>query len=93
MIATSWFYDPVVSEISPRLAYLRRVPMENGAVAVSHGTTQFDIDSATATSPTRRAMYEDGTYLPQCWSILWPRAAMLAWSRSEAGRAAVRSGA
>lgn len=79
MVATSWFYDPALAEISPRLAYLRRGPVEAGAVMVRHGTTQFDIDSATATSPSRRALYQEGKYMPTCWSIVWPRAAMLAW--------------
>lgn len=79
MIATSWFYDPALSEISPRLAYLRGVPCDAGAVAVSHGTTNFDIKSSTATSPTRRALYDEGKYMPTCWSILWPREPMLAW--------------
>lgn len=79
MVATSWFYDPALTEISPRLAYLRQVPMAAGAVSVRHGTTQFDIDSATKTSPSRRALYQEGRYVPTCWSIVWPRTAMLAW--------------
>lgn len=81
MVATSWFYDPALTGISPRLAYLRGVPSENGAIGVSHGTTDFDIQSATATSPTRRALYEDGSYRPTCWSILWLRSDMIAWRR------------
>lgn len=79
MIATSWFYDPKLEEISPRLAYLRRVPCDAGAIMVCHGTTDFDIKSSTATSPTRRELYEQGKYMPTCWSIVWPRDAMLAW--------------
>jgi hypothetical protein len=96
MVATSWFYDPALTEISPRLAYLRQVPMAAGAVSVRHGTTQFDIDSATKTSPSRRALYQEGKYIPTCWSIVWPRAAMLAWRdryRAEAPVSAAASAA
>lgn len=81
MVATSWFYDPALTEISPRLAYLREVPSSNGAIGVAHGTTAFDIHSATATSPTRRGLYEEGKYRPTCWSILWLRQDMIAWRR------------
>lgn len=90
MIATSWFYDPKLEQISPRLAYLRRVPCDASAIMVCHGTTDFDIKSSTATSPTRRELYEQGKYMPTCWSIVWPRDAMLAWCaeyrRNEASR-------
>lgn len=79
MVATSWFYDPALLEISPRLAYLQRVPVEAGALMVCHGTSQFDIDSSTKTSPTRRKLYEEGKYTPQCWSIIWPRERMIEW--------------
>lgn len=81
MIATSWFYDPALTEISPRLAYLRSVPTDNGAIEICHGTTQFDIDSATKTSGTRRKLYEDGKYVPRCWSILWKRNDMIDWAK------------
>lgn len=81
MVATSWFYDPALSEISPRLAYLRQLPVDNGAMLVKHGTTEFDVLSATATSPTRRALFEAGKYKPICCSILWDRHDIMAWSR------------
>ncbi|QNN64304.1 hypothetical protein H9L12_08085 [Sphingomonas rhizophila] len=91
-IATSWFYDPALAEVSPRLDYLRRVPVEGGALMVRHGTTPFDIKSSTATSPTRRALYEQGKYVPTCWSIVWPRREMLAWcERSPAAGASTPS--
>ncbi len=85
MVATSWFYDPKLAEISPRLNYLRDFPVDNGAVLVAHGTTPFDIESATSTSPTRRKLYEEGKFTPVCHSVLWFRDEMLAWARG-AGR-------
>ena len=80
MAATSWFYDPQLSAISPRLAYLPDLPMQYGARRVAHGTTEFDIKSATATSPTRRELYEQGKYTPVCHSILWDRDDMIRWA-------------
>ena len=80
MAATSWFYDPALSDISPRLEYLRKLPVDHGATLVRHATTDFDVLSATATSPTRRALYETGKYKPLCCSILWDRRDMLAWA-------------
>lgn len=82
MAATSWFYDPALGEISPRLDYLRRLPMDHGALLVRHGTTPFDIHSATATSASRRALHEAGNYDPVCCSILWERRDLIAWAKA-----------
>jgi hypothetical protein len=80
MVATSWFYDPALSAISPRLTYLRKLPVDNGARLVMHGTTDFDVRSATSASPTRRALYEAGKYKPVCCSVLWDRRDLIAWA-------------
>lgn len=87
MVATSWFYDPALSEVSPRLAYLRQLPVDNGAMLVRHGTTDFDVQSATATSPTRRALYEAGKYKPVCCSILWDRRDLISWASNPSANA------
>lgn len=84
MVATSWFYDPQLSRVSPRLAYIREFPMAHGALIVAHGTTPFDIHSATATSATRRKLYEAGEFTPVCHSVLWRREDMLAWADADA---------
>ena len=59
MIGTSWFYDPQLLEISPRLAYLQKCPLERGAFLLRHGTGHFDIEHATMTSKTRRRLYNE----------------------------------
>ena len=82
MAATSWFYDPQLVDISPRLAYLAGVPIAAGAGIIPHGTTSFDIESATATSPTRKALHQQGRYVPVCHSILWDRGDLIAWTRA-----------
>lgn len=80
MAGLSWFYDPAVAAISPRLAYLQERPMANGAVQVRVGARPVDIERATRTSDTRRALHAAGRYHPRCWAIFWPREALLDWS-------------
>jgi hypothetical protein len=80
IVGTSWFYDPALSDVSPRLSYLRDYPLQHGAVSVRQGTTAFDIKSATATSESRRKLFEQGRYTPVCHTIIWPREAMIDWA-------------
>jgi len=90
MIAGSWFYDPVVAAISPRLAYLREVPERGGAFTLF---TSFDDGArrnALVKSATRRQLYEAGRYRPAAWTLVWPRARHQDWARRHpaTGRAA-----
>lgn len=82
IVGTSWFYDPALREVSPRLFYLQDYPLKNGAYLVEQGTTDFDIESATLTSSTRRKMFLEGTYVPRCHTLIWPREAMINWKNS-----------
>jgi hypothetical protein len=78
MVGGSWFYDPALASVSPRLSYLADVPIAGGAFRVRLGQSQEDIDLATATSATRRALVESGKYTPTRWLLIWPRKALLA---------------
>jgi hypothetical protein len=82
MVGTSWFYDPQLEQVSPRLSYLRLRPLERGATLVRSGTSAFDIQSATAKSESRRRLYEAGKYVPVSYSVLWPREQLLAWAQT-----------
>ncbi|MFM9936016.1 MAG: hypothetical protein ACKVOL_07430 [Novosphingobium sp.] len=77
LMGISWFYDPALADLSPRLAYLREVPMAGGARLLPMGSDQGSIDLATATSPSRRAAYAEGRYLPQRYAMIWPRRALM----------------
>ncbi|WP_297801458.1 hypothetical protein [uncultured Brevundimonas sp.] len=85
-IGSSWFYDPPLKTISPRLAYLREMPLKNGAFLVHQGPGEIHSERAAASSPTRRAMIENGTYVPRSWLVVWPRRALLKWAASERRR-------
>jgi hypothetical protein len=75
----SWFYDPEIERVSPRLAYLRQRPQQRGAHVFF---SSVDIDGgALSKSQTRRELYEQGKYLPKAYVIVWPRRKVLAWSR------------
>lgn len=83
--AAGWLYDPQISDVSPRHAYLHERPLERGALLVPGTTRQLDIDNATATSETRRGLYESGRYVPRPHTMIWPRRGLLAWAREAGG--------
>lgn len=87
---TSWFYDPALLEISPRLAYLQTRPQERGAHLMKHGSSGHAIEFATRTSETRRRLYEEGKYLPTEYSILWGRRELLTWADQQSRQVAMR---
>ena len=74
MIGSSWFYDPPLEQISPRLAYLRLNPTRNGAFMIHQGPGDVHTERAAASPGSRRALIEKGEYLPRCWIVAWPRA-------------------
>jgi len=80
MIGNSWFYDPALLAISPRLAYLQK-PFGHGAFRIWSGSTALDRERAAAKSPTRKALIEQGTYVPTSYVLAWPRKALIGWAR------------
>jgi hypothetical protein len=75
----SWYYDPEIERISPRLAYLRQRPQQRGAYVFY---SNVDLNGgALSKSRTRRDLHERGKYLPKAYVIVWPRRKVLAWSR------------
>jgi hypothetical protein len=76
----SWFLDPHLQEISPKLAYLRQVPLQNGAKLFAACPTKLDTKYALAVSPTRRRLHAEGKYLPTGYALVWPRKEFLAWA-------------
>lgn len=80
MVGTSWFYDPKLLLVSPNLSYLQRKPLQNGAVRIRHRTSKMDIERATLKSKTRKKMYQEGRYLPACYSIAWNKSDLIKWA-------------
>ncbi|MGX4641053.1 hypothetical protein [Massilia sp. SYSU DXS3249] len=86
MFAGSWFYDPAIARVSPRLAYLREVPVAGGARCMLDSHNDQAVANATATSATRRALVEAGRYRPASYALVWPRRAQIAWARRHPGK-------
>ena len=80
MLGSSWFYDPPLEQISPRLAYLRVNPLKHGAFMVHQGPGEIHTERAATSSPTRKARIEDGKYTARSWIVAWPRAALIRWA-------------
>ena len=79
LVATSWFYDPALAAISPNLAYSRQFrPKMDKSGATWH--LAFHVRSSTATSATRRALYESGKYRPVAHSVVWDRHDLINWA-------------
>lgn len=83
MIGTSWFYDPQLQQVSPKLAYLARVPLENGALLRMGGAAEINTQRALERSPTRRRLYEEGRYKPISATVIWPRAGLMRFARTQ----------
>lgn len=82
MLGSSWFYDPPLEQISPRLAYLRLNPLKHGAFMVHQGPGEIHTQRAATSSPTRKALIEEGKYTARSWIVAWPRAALIRWADS-----------
>ncbi len=80
MIGSSWFYDPPLETISPRLAYLRLNPLKGGAFIIHQGPAPIHTERAGASSPTRKALIDSGDYTPRSWLVAWPRATLIPWA-------------
>ncbi len=80
MLGSSWFYDPPLEQISPRLAYLRLNLLKHGAFMVHQGPGEIHTQRAATSSPTRAALIEAGQYTARSWIVAFPRAALIKWA-------------
>jgi hypothetical protein len=82
MFCSSWYYDPALDAISPRLSYLRTTPLAGGAHLMYVETGGEAIANATAKSPTRRRLYDSRQYTPKAYMFVWARSDMETWART-----------
>lgn len=83
VVGSSWFFDPQLLQVSPRLAYLQTIALRHGGIAIRNSVGRIHTELATARSESRRRMVEEGRYVPVCYTIAWPREALLAWCDAE----------
>lgn len=78
LMGASWYYDPSLGRISPKLAYLHDVPVRNGAI-VLRMEPEGQESGALARSMRRRALYDTGRYAPHTYLMLWSRGDFLSY--------------
>jgi hypothetical protein len=83
-IGISWFLDPALRDISPELCFVREIAHSWGSVFVPVGPDENAEADALMLSPTRRALFEAGEYLPWIHAFVVSKGDILA-------RAATRS--
>ncbi len=76
LIGASWYYDPKLREISPKLAYLYDEPAAHGARFMKLALEGPE-SGALARSTRRRQLFDMGSYVPATYLMVWPRAAIL----------------
>jgi hypothetical protein len=87
----SWFLDPALKRISPKLSYLSEVPLANGAEMFFVEVNKSGNCGALHRSETRRKLFLRGEYVPRIYLMAWPRCALIAWSRTSGSEQARRS--
>jgi len=82
VVGGSWFYDPAISAVSPRFAFIGEVMAGSGAdFFFSH--TEGAQSGALSTSNTRREAFAEGRYMPSSYALFWPRRSLIKWLRRQ----------
>ena len=87
----SWYLDPNIENISPKLTYLRQVPLQNSAKFFAAGTTKDDVKHALTMSFVRQRLHDEGKYTPTAYAFIWPRNTFLDWADKPDVRALIKS--
>ncbi len=80
IMGATWWFDPQVGAISPRLRYLRAEPELAGALYFCLGENEHNTATAIANSPERYRAFEAGRYRPKLFGAIWLRHDLLRWA-------------
>ena len=80
LMSTSWWFDPVLDEVSPNLRFLRARPLEGGARLFEVGERAQATRDALHFSPQRQQLHAEGRYRPKAFLLAWARKDLLAWA-------------
>ena len=81
MITSAWLFSPDTYAVSPHLAWMDTVFLENGGLVATMGLDSPD-SGVLHRSPERQRAYENGTFRPTLGLIIWPREEMIAWANA-----------
>jgi hypothetical protein len=73
LLASSWFYDPALRDISPELSFAREIPQRWGAMFVYVGPEPGADSDALLLSRYRRELFDAGKYIPQKYAFVVSR--------------------
>lgn len=85
IFGTSWFIDPQLEKISPKICYVRHILYRSGGKIFYVAPAVDSIQDALYKSPTRKQLYDRGKYIPQEYIGIWPRKALISWADKEKG--------
>ncbi len=80
IVGSSWLHSEETMRISPHLAWINRLFLDNGGILVEMGAASQD-SGFLAGSQQRRQLYESGAYQPRHAMFIWPRVEFLRWGR------------
>ena len=86
VFASSWWYDPKVIELVPRLSFLQSVPRSHGAGIFALASNASTTRDALASSPERKRLYDAGVYKPRPYLMIWGREDFLRWAEKQGQR-------
>jgi hypothetical protein len=78
-MGTGWLYAEETARVSPYLAWMRKLFLENGAVLSDIGLLDTDAGFLVG-SRERQKLFESGEYRPRDAIMIWPRKSVLAWA-------------
>jgi hypothetical protein len=81
----SWFIDPQLEKISPKVCYVRHILYQSGGKIFFVAPAVSSIQDAVYKSPTRKQLYDRGKYIPRDYIGIWPRKALISWADKEKG--------
>lgn len=79
LTSASWFFDPQLRTISPRLAYLRDVPERHGARFFLVEEDREGKSGALSKSEARLRLFREGKYVPRVYLRVWTRQDIINW--------------
>lgn len=77
---SSWWYDPALLKVSPKLAFLQTVPLKQGAMLFKVGRDETATEDALYFSLERKKAFDAGEYHPTVYTLVWGRKDLLAWA-------------
>lgn len=77
-MGSTWWLDPEVARITPKLGYLRELPEAGGAEFFDLGEDEATTKDAITYSPERWQCYSEGSYRPKRIGMVWDRERLIA---------------